>query len=89
MFKESLKVLYDQYRACINKEIVSHSDKQDHYEPYTLKCAEQREDIYNFYTKHFNKYNNALEKEELLLQEKEAIKTKLNQHGWNEQQMNN
>lgn len=91
MYKENISILYDQYRACIEQDVIAHEDREDIYNNYLIKCIEQRKDIEDYYMKNFEKTFNLKRNlhEHEVLQNIEGSKNKLFQHGWNEKQIRN
>ena len=56
MHEENLKLLYNEYKACLRNQFSEYLGSDDRYTSYLDKCSAQINDIQNYYLTEFNKY---------------------------------
>jgi hypothetical protein len=90
MHQDNLKLLYDQLKACIKNQFSEYLEVDDRFENYFTKCNRQREEIYNYYGPHLEKYlKTTSAHEEYLSGEVEKGAYILTRYGWDEKRGSN
>lgn len=90
MYKDNLKFLYSEYRACLRQQFEDYLGRDDQYISYRDKCDAQKTDIKNYYSGIYLKAENSHPKYERQLDiDVDKAYLRFNEYGWTGKQVRN
>lgn len=91
MWREDLRMLYTQLRACYKREFAESLTKEDTYVPYSTQCQAEKEEITNYYMqRHYLRNSEVLHQYQTdLLDRVDDAAHRFNYFGFNSKQIKN